>query len=144
MRLVVDANVLFSFFKKDSATRKIITSFELFELITPSLCVKELHRHEGEIREKAKISDEEFEEGMEDLRLFVDIIPDEEFKDFASKAEKISPDLKDVPYIALVMWSKSKGHETSLWSQESKLDELEKHGVKVYKTGELLELLKLK
>ncbi|RJS74260.1 hypothetical protein CW713_02340 [Methanophagales archaeon] len=35
MKLVVDGNILFSFFKKDSITRKLITAFEIFELYTP-------------------------------------------------------------------------------------------------------------
>ena len=49
MKLVVDANVLFSFFKKDSTTRELITSFEIFELYTPSLCIKELSKNKEEI-----------------------------------------------------------------------------------------------
>jgi len=144
MKLVVDANVLFSFFKGDSTTRKLITSFEIFELSTPLFGIKELRKHEGEICKKARISKAEFEEALEDLGLFVDVVPDEKFKDFGADAKKISPHLKDAPYVALVLWSKSRGYETALWSIESRLKELEKHKVKVYTTGELLELLKLK
>jgi len=144
MKLVVDANVLFSFFKRDSTTRKLITSFEIFELSTPSFCIEELRKHEREIRKKAKISKAEFEEALEDLGLFVDIVPDEKFKDFGADAKKISPHLKDAPYVALVLWSKSKGYETAMWSIESRLKELKKHEMKVYTTEELLKLLKLR
>ena len=144
MKLVVDANVLFSFFKRDSTTRKLITSLEIFELSTPSFGIEELCKHEGEICKKAKISRAEFDEALEDLRLFVDVAPDEKFKDFGADAKKISPHLKDVPFVALVLWFKDKGYETALWSIESRLKELEKHEVKVYTTGELLGLLKLK
>lgn len=89
MKLVVDANVLFSFFKRDSTTRKLVTSFEIFELYTPSLCIKELSKNKEEICRKSKISEAEFEEAMEYLRLFVEVIPDEEFKDFSGEAKQL-------------------------------------------------------
>ena len=52
MKVVVDANILFSFFKKDSTTRKLLTSFEIFELYTPSLCIKELSKNKWQSRIK--------------------------------------------------------------------------------------------
>ena len=144
MKLAVNANVLFSFFKKDSVTRKLVTSFEMFELFTPSFSIEELRKHEKDICKKAEISVAEFDEALEDLGVFVDIVPDEEFKDFAAQAKKVSPHLKDTPYVALVLWLKDRGYEVALWSIESRLKKLEKHGVKVYTTKELLGLLKLK
>lgn len=66
MWLVVDANVLFSFFKRESATRKLITS----------LGIKELRKHRREICEKSKISGVQFDETLKDLKLFIDVVRD--------------------------------------------------------------------
>ena len=89
MKLVVDANILFSFFKRDSATRKLLTSFEIFELYSPSFEIKELTKKREEICRKSRISEAEFEEAMEDLRLFVGFVPDEEFKDLGGEAKQL-------------------------------------------------------
>ena len=101
MKLVVDANILFSFFKKESKTRKLITSFEIFELYTPLLGIKELFKNRREICRKSKISEADFEEAMEGLKLFVGVVPDEEFKDFSREAkELLGEHIKDIPYFA--------------------------------------------
>ncbi|HAB51147.1 MAG TPA: hypothetical protein DCE80_03060 [Ignavibacteriales bacterium] len=141
MRLVVDMNILFSFFKKDSTTRELITSFDMFELYSPLFGFKELLKNRDKICGYSRISIPEFKEVVEDLNLFVDFIPDEKFKDFGVKASKIlSSHIKDAPYAALVFWFKSKGYETGLWSNEKRLGILERYGVKVHTTNELLKL----
>ncbi|MBN2014477.1 MAG: hypothetical protein JW778_04800 [Candidatus Altiarchaeota archaeon] len=144
MRLVVDMNVLFSFFKRESTTRQLITSFEVFELYTPSLCIKELIKHKGEICLKSRISEGEFDEVLEHLNLFVEVVEEEKFKDFSSKAADIlSSHVKDVPYTALCFWFKSSELSVGLWSKERRLKALEKYGIKVYTTEELLKLFRL-
>jgi len=135
MKLVVDANVLFSFFKKDSITRKLIAAFEIFELYTPSLCLKELSKHKEEICKKSMISEAEFEEEMEDLRLFVGTIPDEEFKDFAGEAKQILGEhLKDIPYFALALYLKC-----GIWSNEKRFKKQSR--IKVFSTSDLVSFL---
>ena len=62
MKLVVDTNVLFSFFKKESETRRLILNFEILELVTPSFCINELNEHKELICTKSRLSDSEFEE----------------------------------------------------------------------------------
>ena len=135
MKLVVDANVLFSFFKKDSTTRKLITSFEIFELYTPSLCIKELSKHKEEICKKSRISEAEFEEEMEDLRLFIGTVPDEEFKDFAGEAKQILEEhLKDIPYFALALYLKC-----GIWSNEKRFKRQSR--IKAVSTSDLISFL---
>ena len=98
MKLVVDANVLFSFFKKGSTTRELI--------------------------------------------LFIKIVPKDLFEGSLSMAEKIlSSHLKDVPYVALSLFFKSKGHEIGLWSNEKRLKKIEKYGIKAFSTSDLISLL---
>ncbi|MBU4341533.1 MAG: hypothetical protein KJ928_02905 [Candidatus Altiarchaeota archaeon] len=45
MKLVVDTNVLFSFFRKESKTRELILNFELLDLNTPAFCISELLKY---------------------------------------------------------------------------------------------------
>ena len=135
MKLVVDANVLFSFFKKDSTTRKLITSFEIFELYTPLLCIKELSKHKEEICKKSHISEAEFEEEMEDLRLFVGTVPDEEFKDFAGEVKQLlGKHIKDIPYFALSLYL-----NCGIWSNEKRFKK-QSH-LKAVSTSDLISFL---
>ena len=135
MKLVVDANVLFSFFKKDSTARNLITSFEIFELYTPALCIKELSKHKEEICKKSRISEAEFEEEMEYLRLFVGTVPDEEFKDFAGKAKQLLGEhIKDIPYFALALYL-----NCGIWSNEKRFKR--QFSVKAFSTSDLVSLL---
>lgn len=143
MRLVVDMNVLFSVFKRDSATRKLITSSDI-KLYTPSLCIKELIRNRDEICSKSKISEPEFREILKDLDLLVEVVNEETFADFGPDAVKIlSSHIKDVPYAALSLSLKNSGLPIGLWSNENRLKVLERYGIKVYKTKRLLELFGL-
>lgn len=135
MKLVVDANVLFSFFKKDSTTRKLITSFEIFELYTPALCIKELSKHKEEICRKSKITEAGFEEEMEYLRLFVGIVQDEEFKDFAGKARQLLGEhIKDIPYFALALYL-----NCGIWSNEKRFKKQSR--IKAVSTSDLISFL---
>ena len=144
MRLIVDMNVLFSFFKRETKTRKLVSSFEVLKLYTPSLCIKELIKHKDEICFKSRILEEEFWELLDDLKLFVEIVEEKRFKDFAPKAAKIlSSHLKDVSYLALAFWFKDSGFEIGIWSNERRLKFLEEYGVKVYNTTELLNKFEL-
>jgi len=49
MRLVVDMNILFSFFKKWTFTRRVITRNDL-TLYSPSYALEEIKRYEDEIK----------------------------------------------------------------------------------------------
>ena len=70
------------------------------------------------------------------------IVPRDLFEESLSKAEKIlSPHLKDIPYVALSLSFKDKGHEIGLWSIEKRLKKLEKYGIKVFTTSELIAFL---
>jgi len=135
MKLVVDANILFSFFLKDSKTREIIISFDIFEFYTPAFALEELLHHKEEICRKCKISEEEFKEIFNYLSLFVKIIPEEKFKDLARKASEISPHEKDIPYFALALKIKC-----PIWSSEKAFKNQTK--IKVFSTKDLVEVLK--
>ncbi len=132
MRLVVDANVLFSFFKRDSVTRKLITSPELL-LFAPAFSLRELDKHEEEIVNRAKISPDAYEPSKKVLREFVEFIPLEKYEKKLTLAKETSPDPKDIRYFALALWL-----NIPLWTNEKRLKRQDK--VLVLSTSELIEM----
>jgi len=145
MKLVIDANVLFSFFKKESIVRELILDPGLkynLELFTPDYVLEELVRHKDEICSKFGITPADFDIMFFSLELFVKVVSGLVFNDFLPRAEEIlSSHKKDVPYAALSLYFKSKGYEVVLWTQEKKLKDLEEHGIRVLSISELLENL---
>jgi len=134
MKLVIDTNVLFSFFRKDSTTRRLILNFEILELSTPSFCLDELREHRELVCEKSALSDQEFEEALNALSIFVRVFPHNEYKEFMRDARDISPDTDDIDLFALALKL-----GCPIWSEDGRLKDQSK--VKVFSTRELIELL---
>ena len=136
---------MFSFFKKDSTTRELILDPELkydLDLFAPKYVLEEVGKHKNEICSKFGLSSQDFDTMLSALSLFIKIVPRDLWRETMSQAEKIlSPHLKDVPYIALSLFFKSKGHEIGLWSNEKRFKKLEKYGIKVFLTFKLISLL---
>lgn len=135
MKLVVDANILFSFFKKASSTRRFILSHPEIELFTPVYVFDELEEHKRDVKFKAKIDEGIFELSKKELSEYVTILPLEEFKDFWAAAKQISPDLDNVEYLAVAL---SLG--CAIWSNDRDLKEKQSRVV-VVTTEELTRLL---
>jgi len=131
--LVVDANILFSFFKSDSTTRQIITNFRLFKLHAPEIALEEIIKHKSLICNKAKISDIEFIELVEYLKTFIKFEDENTYKKFLPKAKQISPDLNDVAYFALAL-----KFNCSIWSNEKQLKK--QSIINIFSTSELINL----
>ena len=134
MKLVVDTNVLFSFFKKESKTRKLIAGFEILELVTPSFCIDELNEHKELICKKSRLSDSEFEEVLDDLLIFVKVFSLFEYNDFLSDAKTISPDPDDIDFFALALKL-----DCPIWAQEKAFKKQSR--VKVFSTSDLISFL---
>ena len=135
MKLVVDANILFSFFKKDSFTRRFILSHPEIELFTPLYVFNELEEHKEEVKSKAKIGDIVFELSKKELLEYVTVVPLDEFKDSWAEAEQISPDPDDVEYLAVAL---SLG--CGIWSKDSDLKEKQSR-VNAFSTSDLISFL---
>lgn len=135
MKLVVDANILFSFFKKASSTRRFILSHPEIELFTPAYVFNELEEHKRDVKSKAKIDERIFELSKKELSEYVTILPLEEFKDFWAAAKQISPDPDNVEYLAVAL---SLG--CAIWSNDRDLKEKQSRVV-VVTTEELTRLL---
>ena len=135
MKLVIDANILFSFFKKDSFTRRFILSHPEIELFTPMYVFDELEEHKEEIKSKARIDERVLELSTKELLEYVTIVSLDEFKKFWEEAKRISPDPDDVEYLAVAL-----SLSCAIWSNDKDLKEGQSR-IMVIATGELTRLL---
>lgn len=117
MQAVVDANILFSMLIKNSAAAEIFAN-NSGNLFAPEFILGEFANHRAEILSKTKKASREFEEILAALSEILVIIPREEYADELAAAEKISPDPKDIAYIALALKLK-----IPVWSNDKKLKE---------------------
>ena len=102
MRLVLDTNVLFSFFWKGSLIKKLLRSEH--DLYSPEFALKELDKHKLEILEKTKLTFDEFKEFEEKLQKVVKFIPFSKYSKFVPKALSLLPKHpKDVDFFALAL-----------------------------------------
>ncbi|MEK6860233.1 MAG: PIN domain-containing protein [Nanoarchaeota archaeon] len=134
MKFVVDTNVLISFFR-DNPVRFIIINSQLFniELYSPEHCWKELLNIKLSVSKYSKLSLEKIELVFEELKNFINIIPDELAISFKSQAEKLIHD-KDVPIFALALKL-----NCPIWSNEPAFKEQSK--IKVFNNRDIIELL---
>lgn len=138
--LIVDASILFSFFKESSARRDVFKKLLEHEcrLNSPDFVLKELSSNKPDIMKFAKINEEEFDELMLELNGDIASSKEEEYKEFLPEANKISPhgkDTKDDPYFALAL-----AFDFPIWSDEAAFKQQSR--VKVFNTKEFSELLK--
>ncbi len=136
MKLIVDANVLFSALIAGGKTRELFYS-EKLNLIAPEFLLTEVEDHQEEICEKSGLSEEEFEFILILFRKRIDIVPKEDFEEYLIKANKYCPDPDDTEYFALAM-----SEDAILWSDEKRLKD--QGEVKVISTSELISMLKKK
>jgi len=133
MKLVADANILFSIFWKDSFTKRLIVG-KFFELVSPEFCLEEINSYKTEIIRKTKISEEEFFRLRKELILYVDFISLEEYSPFLEDSFKISFDFNDVDYLALAIKLR-----IPIWTNDKDFKKQKK--VKVFNTTEVMKFL---
>jgi len=138
--LILDASILFSFFKKDSVRRGIIEKLSESgcKLISPEFVFKELVDNKERIKKFGKVNDLAFAFMFSLLDSKVESFPEKVYKEFLSEANKISPHgekTKDDPYFAM-----SLSLNCAIWSDESAFKQQSR--VKVFNTEELFKLLR--
>ncbi len=134
MDLVVDANILFASLIKSSITSDILFEDNL-HLYTPEFILEEFEKYKEFIKNKTERTGDEFDTFFSLLQRRITIVPSEEIEPFLEKAGKISPDVKDISYVALALKM-----NISIWSNDKKLKE-KQDLVKVYSTEDLVEIL---
>ncbi len=136
MELVIDAAILFSFFKPESFTRdfvKLLYSNGV-RLFAPAFLLDELLALKERICEFCEIDEEEFTTSFILLCEVLGVIPKSEYERFLSEAKNLlSEHPKDAPYFALALKL-----SIPIWSNEKRFKKQSK--VKVFSTHELKEL----
>jgi len=131
MKLVVDSNVLFTFFWEKSTSRELFLKQDL-ELFSPELAIHEIDKYAQDIMRKAKLSRSEFEKIKGELEVLIEIIPLEEYSSFLERARRICPDPNDVDFVALALKLKC-----PIWSNDK---ELRGKDFRVWNTREVIVL----
>ena len=131
MDLVIDSNILFAALLKESGTSDILFKHKLY---APEFIFVEFRKYRDYLKGKTKRTEENFNELFDLFERNVILIPKEEIEHFIEKAEKISPDAKDVPYLALALKLRC-----GLWSNDKDLKE-KQNAVQVYSTEELIKM----
>ena len=131
MDLVIDSNILFAALLKESGTSDILFKHRLY---APEFIFEEFNKYKEYLKDKTKRSEENFNELFDLFERNAILIPKEEIDPFIEKAEKISPDAKDVPYLALALKLRC-----GLWSNDRSLKE-KQSVIQVYSTEELIKM----
>lgn len=134
--LVVDACILFSFFKSFSARREVFKKLldSGCTLICPDFALEELCNNRAKIIGFARITEPEFDEIFAELESSIVSFSEQSYQAFMSEAAKISPHNKDIPYFAI-----SASANTPIWSDEDAFKN--QSSVKVFTTKQLDKLL---
>ena|SRR3989344_4564856 len=136
MQLVVDSNILLSFFR-DNPVRFIIVNAELLgiSLYTPEYVINELKNNKSDILKYSKLTSSQFNKALSELSKFIEIVPKTSFDMFKSQAKELIHD-KDIPVFALALKL-----DCPIWSKEPRFKK--QSSVKILSTSDLIELLGL-
>jgi len=129
MKIIADANVLFSLCKTDSVASLVAARHKL-RLIAPDFSLLELYKYKELIEKKSGGHFNSIVKSLKERVVFVDI---SEYKEWLSKAKKLISDPKDVAYVAL-----SLKYGLAIWSWDK---HFRKAGVEVFTTAELVRYL---
>ena len=133
MRLVVDSNILFTYFWKESMARKAFQRVGI-AYYSPEFSLGELHKYRKDIMVKAGLVEGEFIHEVGELANAVIFVGREDYKEYMEKAARISPDNADCDFIALALKLKC-----PLWTRDQKLRK--QHSVKITDTSDIIALI---
>ncbi len=140
MKLVVDTNVLITYFWSDSVFRSIATRQD-FDFMSPEYALEEINKHQKEIMRKTKITIREFENARYDLAVCVEFIPLEEYSAFLKTAKELIESTEkvhhkelseDIDFLALALKEKC-----PIWTNDKLLKA--QNIIKIHSTKELIE-----
>ncbi len=135
MFVVVDTNILTSFFTKGSKIRDMLLSPSLVP-VSPSFALMELGTNRDWVMKRTKLNKSGFAELIRILSSVVRFVPLEEYSDKLSEARKISPDPDDIDFFAVALLL-----DAIIWSEEKKLKKQDR--VEVLNISEMEHLLSL-
>ena len=133
MRLVVDTNILVSFFRPNPVNEIISKSKSIsLSLLSPEYAINGLKSNSKNLLKYSGLTLKELNKKLSDLQSIIEVVPNKLFKDFKSEAEKLIHD-KDVPFFALALKL-----DCPIWSNEHAFKRQSK--VEILSTREMIEL----
>lgn len=134
MKLVVDTNILVSFFR-DNPVKSIISNSQQLnlKLYSPEHCWRELLNIKTSISKYSKLSSKQINSTFEKLKEFLTIVSDESSKSFESEAKQLIHG-KDIPIFALAIKL-----NCPIWSNEPEFKQQSK--IPILSTRDMIELL---
>src|SRR3989338_6093813 len=133
MDLVIDANIVFSaLISSEGKTSELLFSDNL-KLHAPEFLFEEIFKYKEEIIKKSKLSENDFNTSLTLISSRIKTKTFQEFKSNIKKAKEISPDPKDIEYLAIAIKL-----NCPLWSNDKALKK--QKAVKIISTSELLEI----
>ncbi len=137
MKLVVDANVIFSALIAYNQTIVELFFSKEIELIAPEYILQEIEEHKEEILEKAGYTEIDFEIIVSLLHGRIELLPFSVFENKIVDAKRVCPDPDDIEYFALAL-----EYKCPIWSNDKKLKEQKQ--IRIISSHELLVLMKNK
>ena len=136
MQLVVDTNILLSFFR-DNPVRFIIVNSDLIglRLSSPQYSIDELKKNKLDVLKYSKLNSEQFNKVLSELPEFIEIISNELFRQFEAKAKQLTHD-KDIPVFALALKL-----NCAIWSNKPSFKK--QSSVKIFNTEDLRKFLNI-
>ncbi|MFH1803173.1 MAG: PIN domain-containing protein [archaeon] len=143
MKLVIDSNVLFTFFWKNSALTNILEIKPDIELFSPEYALTEITNNKLELLQKTKLSASEFDKKKNELAEIVSFIPLKEYSSSIKEIKSLThsfPEhkkdeiLKDADFLALALQL-----NVPLWSNDKLLRKQPQ--IPVLSTADMIELL---
>ncbi|MEK6927167.1 MAG: PIN domain-containing protein [Nanoarchaeota archaeon] len=134
--LILDANILFSFFKSDSTRRHLIRELvkQEVQFFSPDFTFEEILSDKDKIKKFANIDENEFTFLLRLLTKQITSIHKEKYASLLSNAKSLSPHEKDIHYFALALFLK-----IPIWSDENAFKNQE--SIEIITTKKLLELI---
>ena len=135
MRLIIDTNILFSFFNEKSTARELSTRFSII-LYSPEFALTELNKHKSEIMKRFSLTEIQYYFIIKLLQTVVNFVKKEEYYQFLPNAKRMCPDPDDVDFFALSLKLKCE-----LWSNDTDLKK--QSYVKVLSTKDMVKKFNL-
>ena len=134
MELIIDANILMSALVTTKGFTYDLIFNDKIKLFAPEYLLEEFEKHKEEIIKKSNLSKEELHLFLSLISTRINLIPNNEFKEFIKQAKEITPDIDDTEYFALAL-----KFNYPIWSNDKRLKQQDK--IKVFSTKEINEFL---
>ena len=131
-KIILDTNIIISALIKSGITREIILK-DSFEFLTPAYTLTEIYKYKKLICGKSKISFKEFDELINKLFKYIQVLNHPSYFSYLKKASRLIDDIKDIPFIAGAL-----ALNCPIWSDDKHFQKQKE--IKVFTTKEIIEL----